>query len=256
MSESVAGPYVMSTIDDQLHFFARNGYVVVPSALSPAEVRLINATIDEDLVDNKGLWSGAAGRNQNVNILLARPELDFTMRPPSILQLMEAIIGPELCAEEHSVMIRNANPAGPTECVWHRDSDVGGTEPPYYTRYLSVVFYLTDVDETTHTFSVIPGSAQTADPGELDEYDQSAAHHIEGKSGTAVLVNSYTFHAGNVRNTAVERRTIHIYCGRSSDEHLSNCTIFPPRLWEGNDEATRHYYNRLNPISELVLNRF
>jgi len=123
-------------------------------------------------------------------------------------------------------------------------------------RICKSFLYLTDVDEMTHTFSVIPGSAQTADPGELGEYDQSAAHHIEGKSGTAVVVNSYTFHAGNVRNTAAERRTIHIYCGRSSDEHLSNCTIFPPRLWEGNDEATRHYYNRLNPISELVLNRF
>ena len=247
----------MSTTDDQLHFFAHNGYVVVPDALSPAEVHLINATIDENLVDNKGLWGNVeAGRYQNGNILLAQRELDFTMRPPSVLPLMEAIMGPELCAEEHSVMIRNANPEGPTACVWHRDSCRGSTEPPYYTRYLSVVFYLTDVDETTHTFSVIPESAQTADPGELDDYDLSAAHHIDGKSGTAVLVNSYTFHAGNVRDTAAERRSIHIYCGRSSDEHLSNYTIFPPRLWDGKDEATRRYYSRLNSISELVLNRF
>ena len=71
----------MSTIDDQLHFFARNGYVVVPNALSPAEVSLINATIDEDLVDSKGLWCRvSAERYQNENILLARQELDFTMR--------------------------------------------------------------------------------------------------------------------------------------------------------------------------------
>ena len=246
----------MSTVEDQLQFFARQGYVVVPDALSPAEVHLLKATIDRDLVDNEALWRGVtAGRRQNLSILLAQPELDFTMRPPSVLPLMEAIIGPELCAEEHSVMIRAANPDGPTECGWHRDSG-GGTEPPYYTRYLSVVFYLTDVDETTHTFSVIPASAQTADSRELEEYDISAAHHIEGKAGTAVLFNAYTFHAGNVRITTAERRTIHLYCGRASDEHVSNLTIFPPRLWEGKDEPTRRYYGRLNPISQLLLNRF
>lgn len=242
---------------EKLEFFALNGYVIVPEALTLAQVELINATIDRDLVDNESIWRGdPQERYQNVNILLAQPALDFTMRPPSVLPLMEAIMGPELCAEEHSVMIRATNSDGRTECVWHRDSCGGGTEPPYFTRYLSVVFYLTDVDENTHTFSVIPGSAQISDPKDLEEYDLSAAHHIEGKAGTAIFFNAYTIHAGNVRNTTSERRTIHLYCGHTSDGHVSNFTIFPPRLWEGQDDATGRYYSRLNPISQLLLNRF
>ena len=246
----------MSDLGDQLAFFSTNGYVVVPGALSSAEVDLINAVIDRDRDENASLWRVQPnGRCQNVNILLAQPELDFTMRPPSLLPLMEAIIGSELCADEHSVMIRAANPDGPTECDWHRDA-CGGTVEAYFTRYLSIVFYLTDVDDTTHTFSVIPGSAQTADPQGLEEYDLCTADHIVGCAGTAVLFNACTFHAGNVRNTASERRTIHLYCGRVSDDHLSNHTIFPPRLWSGQHEATRRYYSRLNPLSQLLKTHF
>ena len=241
----------------QLEFFAQNGYLVVPDALTPAEVGLANRTIDRDLTENKALWRPPSkGRSQSVNILLAQPDLDFTMRPPSVLPLMESIMGSDLCADEHSVMIRAANPVGPTECIWHRDSCAGGTEPPYYTRYLSVVFYLTDVNETTHTFSVIRGSAQTSEPKEIDEYDLTRAHHIEGSAGTAILFNAYTIHAGNVRNTTSERRTIHLYCGRTTDRSVSNFTIFPRRLWEGKDEATKNYYSRLNPISRLLVDRF
>ena len=115
---------------------------------------------------------------------------------------------------------------------------------------------LASFDETTHTFSILPGSAQADEYPPLDAYDLSNAVHIEGAAGTAVVFNAFTFHAGNVRQTTSERRTIHIYCGRKENRHLSNHTIFPRRLWEGKDEATRRYYSRLNPITELVLARF
>jgi hypothetical protein len=51
----------------------------------------------------------------------------------------------------------------------------------------------------------------------------------------------------------LERRTIHIYCGRVTDKHLSNHTIFPPRLWQGKDASTQKYYSRLNPITKEYL---
>lgn len=247
----------MSNIAEQLGFFAKNGYLLVPDALTLTEVELANATIDQDLAENETLWRHRPnGRSQSVNILLAQPNLDFTMRPTSVLPLMESIMGPAICADEHSVMIREANPTGPTECVWHRDSCGGGIKPPYFTRYLSIVFYLTDVDETTHTFSVVPGSAQTSQPKGIDEYDLTKAHHIEGTAGTAILFNAYTIHAGNVRNTTSERRTIHLYCGHTTDRFVSNFTIFPRRLWENKDDATKKYYSRLNPISQLIADRF
>lgn len=242
----------------QLDFFKQNGYLVVPDALSAAEVRTINNAIDRDLAENPVMWidRGEMGRRQNTHALLACPELDITMRPPKLLPLMNEIMGEHLCAEEHSVMLRAPNTDGDTKCRWHRDAHRDNAEPPYYTRYLSVVFYLTNVDDTTHTFSILPGTAQSTELSPLEAYDLSTAQHLVGPAGTAILFNAFTFHAGNVRHTASERRTVHIYCGRTTAPYLSNHTIFPRRLWEGKDEATQHYYSRPNPITQLLIERF
>ena len=246
---------------EQLVFFKENGYLVVPDALSDEEVKSINEAIDRDLVENPVMWidRGQTGRRQNVHALLACPEMDVTMRPPTLLPVMNAIMGQDISAEEHSVMLRAPNPDGDTQCRWHRDANrdnIGDAGPPYYTRYLSVVFYLTDVDDTTHTFSVLPGTAQSTERHPLEAYDLSTAQHLVGPAGTAILFNAATFHAGNVRRTTSERRTIHIYCGRTTDRYLSNHTIFPRRLWEGKDDATQRYYSRPNPITQLLIDRF
>ena len=246
---------------EQLEFFKENGYLVVPDALSVEDVRLINDAIDRDLVENTVMWidRGQTGRRQNVHALLACPEMDVTMRPPTLLPVMHAIMGKDICAEEHSVMLRAPNPDGDTQCRWHRDANrdnIGDADPPYYTRYLSVVYYLTDVDDTTHTFSVLPGTAQSTERHPLEAYDLSTAQHLVGPAGTAILFNAATFHAGNVRRTTSERRTIHIYCGRTTDRYLSNHTIFPRRLWEDKDDATQRYYSRPNPITQLLIDRF
>jgi hypothetical protein len=245
-------------VKEQLKFYQANDYVVVPDALSVDEVRTINRIIDRDLVENQPMWfEREDGHYQlNVHMLLAHPEFDITIRPPRLLSLIEAIMGPNLCAEEHSVRIRRPNSDGHTWCQWHRDASRLAAEAPHHTPYLSVVFYLTGVDDTTHTFSVVPGSAQSKELLPLDAYDLSTAHHITGPAGTAILFNASMFHAGNVRQTSSERRTIHIYCGRTTDRYLNNYTIFPRRLWEGKDEATQKYYSRPNPITKLLMERF
>ena len=243
---------------EQLDFFSENGYLVVPDALSADEVRTINNTIDRDMVENSLMWyEKEDGHCQlSVHILLAQPEIDFTMRPPSLLPLLEAIMGPDLCADEHSVRIRRPNPDGETWCHWHRDATRQSRQAPHSPPYLSVVYYLSDVDDTTHTFSVIPGTNRPDNLPPVDAYDLSTAHHIEGAAGTAIFFDTELFHAGNVRQTPAERRTIHLYFGRTTDRYLSNFTIFPRRLWQGKDQATQKYYSRPNPITKLMLNRF
>ncbi len=242
-------------LEEYLELFARDGYVVVPRALTAEEVGACNAAIDRDLQENLPLWQNRGnGRLQSVWALLAQPELDMTMRPPALLPLMQGILGPRICAEEHSVMIRGGSPEQ-TECVWHRDTQSVG-DPPYMTSALSVVFYLTDVDETTHTFSVLPRTVRSATLEPLEAQDLSTARHLTGPAGTAILFNAALFHAGAVRQTPRERRTIHIYCGRSSAPPMSNHTVFPRRLWEGKDEETRRYYSRRNQITNLLLERF
>lgn len=244
------------TTGESLAFYQENGYVVVPDALSAQEVQIVNEAIDRDLSENKPLWRNHGnGRLQSVHALLAQPDLDATARPPRLLPLMEAILGQDICVEEHSVMIRAPNPDGPVECHWHRDATHLPNQP-YHTRYLSIVLYLTHVSDVTHTFSVLPGTSQAPELPALNACDLSEARHLIGPAGTAILFNTALLHAGNVRQTPSERRTIHLYCGRSTDAGLSNHTIFPRRLWHGKDEATRRYYSRPNLITRLLLERF
>ena len=80
---------------EQLEFFKENGYLVVPDALSTEEVHSINEAIDRDLIENPVMWidRGQTGRRQNVHALLACPDMDVTMRPPTLLPLMQCNYG-------------------------------------------------------------------------------------------------------------------------------------------------------------------
>ena len=250
----------MPSIRDQLETFSQQGYLVIPNALEDVDVDAINAAIDEDIVEPNSFWIEREEGHValNVHMLLAYEVMDVSMRPPSLMPLLEGILGQDICAEEHSVRIRKPFKGEPY-CNWHRDG--GGwtgmpAGPPHYTHYVSVAFYLTDVHEPTHTFSVLPGWGQSDDLPSLANYDLHDADHIQGDKGTAVIFNAGMFHAGNVRSSDRERRTIHIYCGRASAPPISNYTIFPRRLWEGKDEATQRYYARPNAITRLLQDHF
>jgi ectoine hydroxylase-related dioxygenase (phytanoyl-CoA dioxygenase family) len=247
----------MSHLDQQLDTYHEQGYLVVPEALTPDEVDAVNAAIDGDLEADTPFWIEREDGHVrlNVHMLLAHEEMDVTMRPPSLLPILQGILGQDLCAEEHSVRIRRPF-TGQPYCHWHRDCGGWpqlGDPPGSDTHYVSVAYYLSDVDGTTHTLSVLPGSAsreQGLPP--LDHYDLATAHHIEGAKGTAVVFNAGMFHAGNVRRSQVERRTIHIYCGRPTAPPISNYTIFPRRLWDHEDDVIRRYYGKANPITKLL----
>lgn len=250
----------MISTQQQLDTYAESGYVVMPEALTADEVEAINAAIDRDLAAVTPFWIEREGGHTiiNVHAPLAYEEMDVSMRPPTLMPLLEAILGPDLRAEEHSVRIRRPY-AGDPYCHWHRDGHGWpelGTPPAYATHYVSVAFYLSDVDATTHTFSVVPGSAGGDVLPGLEHYDLDAAHHIEGPRGTAVVFNAGMFHAGNVRRGDVERRTIHIYCGRASSPPISNYTIVPRRLREHADAATRAYYSKPNAVTRLLQEGF
>ena len=144
-----------------LESYQKNDYVVVPDALSADEVRIVNEIVDRDLVENPAMWfEREDGHYQlNVHLLITHPEIDFTMRPLRLLPLLEAIMGPDLCAEEHSVRLRSAQSRwSPSVAVGTAMSVLERVKSLTPTPYISVVFYLSDVGDTTHTFSVLPGS--------------------------------------------------------------------------------------------------
>ncbi len=250
----------MLSLQKHLDDYAKVGYTVVENVLDAEDLDVINRVIDNDLLKKSPFWMEREHGNVviNVHMLLAYKELDVTMHTKKIMPIIESILGPEVNAEEHSVRIRRAFDSDPY-CSWHRDGHGWPqlkSAAPYFTNYVSVAYYLSDVNDTTHSFSVLPGSIRDGKLRDLSEYNQKNAHHIVGKEGTAVIFNAAMFHAGNVRKTNTERRTIHTYWGRSSNPPISNFTIFPERLGGSKDVRVQGYYRRHNPITKLLREYF
>lgn len=236
--------------------FARDGFLVLPGALTAAEVAELNAAIDRHRARFARLWMerGEGGRSQSVHVLLSCPEFDAGIAHPAVLPLVEALVGADAVFEEHSVMIRAPVDGEPPQTVWHRDVR-HLSDHPYGLFALSVVYYLTDVEATTHTFACVPESVEVkrAPREALPACDGAAGRDLLGPAGTAVLFNAGSCHAGRVRTTPRERRTVHIYYGHAGQVPLSEHTICPRRLVEHPEPSARRLFARPNQITRAVL---
>lgn len=236
---------------ESIQEFSANGYIIIPDALSSQEITDLNQAIDRDLNENSAMWKkGADGRNQNANILLSCPEFDATIRNPNLWPLAESLMGEKVCFEEFSVMIRDQWNETPPPPQWHRDT-VHLPKHPMAMLFLSIIYYLTDVDAETHCFGIVPETVESKRESPKD-LDATGSVPLYGKAGTAILFNAATCHAAVVRKTKSQRRTIHIYYGHHDQPALGNHTIFPARLLNSPDEQTQRFYSRPNTITRLV----
>lgn len=237
----------------QIDFFKENGYCVVPQALDAQEVGQINETLDADREAHPELWQNrGGGRFQNANVLLGCPSLDPLIFHPKILPLATRLMGDEICFSEFSVMIREPIAETPPESRWHRDTQ-HWVEHPLAILSLSVIYYLTDVDETTHCFGIVPESVDQKRKMPTDRNGAQAVP-LHGTAGTAILFNAASCHDVIYRTTTHARRTIHMYYGHRTQKATSNHTIFPGRLLRAQDEQTRRLFSRPNTITQLIQN--
>jgi lysophospholipase L1-like esterase len=165
---------------------------------------------------------------------------------------------------------------------------------PLALRNLSLVLYLDDVDARGHAFSVVPesvaekramlgeggtppvssirydpaappaGAAGAVPPEEEEGVDPSlrkvlggSAEDCVGPAGTAVLMNTGCAHAGTVRGTPRQRRTIHVYYGHDTQPPISFFTGFPHRLLQAGDESAegreaRRFFCRQGPLQRVL----
>jgi hypothetical protein len=236
---------------DPITFFETHHYLVIPDALTPDEVAAVNAAIDDDRERNAACWSKGA-RMQSANCLISQPAFDFLIRHPSFFEVARHVFDGDICFEEFSVMIRaGGQPEGSVE-GWHRDSTADPTHR-MGIRALSAIYYLTDVDETTARYALVPASQQLPEPARTGNGEEREGEvEILGPAGTCLLVNAGIWHCGKWGHGPRERRTAHIYYGRSTTPPLSNYTIFPRRLWDVPDPEQRRFYAKQNAITRMV----
>ncbi len=116
-----------------------------------------------------------------------------------------------------------------------------------------MIAYLTDVDETTHCFTISPEPAH----GPILEQDahlqRGGTTYLHGKAGTAIQFNSATVHGLTRRKTDNQRRILQMYYGHEGHAELSQVTIIPPRLWRDHPDAeTRRFFSKHSRYSRLM----
>ena len=199
---------------EALNFYRENGYVVVNS-LSGSEVSMLNSVCDE-WVHTRGSTIDVPGQGQLFFPLLNYPEVDFTVVHPATYPMVKEIMGgadkPRLIEfnyrgwEPETTETASHREDGsfaprPRGMSWHPDGvpnvslEERATRRPYGPPdLLSTFTYLTDVDESTPAFAVIPKSRRCRNIQELKR-DLGADYcevPIYGPAGTTCIVDRVT----------------------------------------------------------------
>ncbi len=239
-------------LEAQVQFFREHSFVVIPDLLSPAQVQAMNDAMDRDMAQNPFMWFTGGSPHYNCNLLLNEAVFEESIRPPALLRLLERLMGGPVCFEELAVRHR-VGEAHAVSTDWHRDRAYW-EEHPLHLDYPQIIYYLTDVDATTHCFSISPEPAD----GEILEpaahLQRGGIYDFHGSAGTGILFNAATLHGVTLRATDKARRTIQVYYGHPDRAPLSNVTLMPPRLWRDHpDPEIRRFYGKFNRYTELVL---
>jgi hypothetical protein len=237
--------------------FAATGFLNLGRFLDDAEVARYLELFEDDRMAYPYFWR-PFGHHQvaNYDALITSPQVDDVIRHPRILPVVEDLMGGPLCFGE--IGLRQMGPYdGELHQGWHRDRP-HWHEHPLRMDYIQLMIYLTDVDETTHCFSLSPESA--AAPFVANTQDQLAnggIEHLHGLAGTCVLFNVSVLHTATTRPTPHERKTIQIYYGHRHRPYLANDSGIPVALWRDHDDPeVRAFYGVLNERTRLYMAAF
>ena len=120
-------------------------------------------------------------------------------------------------------------------------------EQPLRIAYIQAMLYLTDVDETTHCFSISPESIGQDVLETEAQLERDGIHDLHGEAGTAILFNVSALYTATVRVTQKERKSVQTYYGHRHREFLSNDSLIPTDFWRDHPDAeVRAFYGVLN----------
>ena len=194
-----------------LEQFNRDGFLVLPDQLSPAEVATLQAGMERafatpsaeaQLYGMPDMW--------RPKMFEYGEEFEAMIDHPGIIDFCEAVLGKD-CHMIAETGLRTT--PGRTFSVWHVDDAVRLPLPegvqldpriPMPTYLINMNYYLCDVDEELGPTQFIPGSHRAGRSPRPEDNDQDGNPVFEGrtkvstpgKAGTLVLWNDQTWHQG------------------------------------------------------------
>jgi hypothetical protein len=244
-------PETRSDLESRIAFFTAHSYVLLPDLLSPEEVQTINAAIDVSREQTPTMWYWRGNPNTNCNLLLSEPTHDRLIRHPEVLALLDRLMGGPYCFEESAIQITEpSEESRPT--AWHRDCG-HWREHPLHLDYPQLIVYLTDVDESTHCFTISPEPAGGEILDASAQVEQRGTVYFHGRAGSGILLNAAALHGLTRRKTTNQRRILQVYYSHPHRPAIGDNTLVPPRLWRDHpDPEVRRFYSKHNAYSRLV----
>ncbi len=263
-------------LDAAYAFFAEYGFVVLRDCLKQTELDFLNAFYDTTQASMPERW-GLEGRrkphhrNQGLiysQPLLDHPELDGYTRHPSSFPLVAKILGGAEHARMSEFNFREAPlNSGKGTMNFHHDNVVSNRliRTPYLPcDWVCAIHYLTDVQQDTPSFCVVPGSQRFETLREAYEAlgDEYVEVPIYGVAGTCVIYDTGIYHTRYDGDGVQMRRTWHQYYARggwlrsalpTTDRYirpptppLTDWNLFPERLVMSDDPETRMFFSHWN----------
>jgi ectoine hydroxylase-related dioxygenase (phytanoyl-CoA dioxygenase family) len=172
--------------------FERDGFVVVPGALRPAEVERLEAAVDR-------VWDEEAGADGPLH-RLAFAGLDDSFLElvdhPSSLPLVADVLGPNIYVYHCHLDVHPPEPLAEPRWRWHQDGGRQNVElaSPRPRLSVKVAYFLTAVPTAEHgALRVVPGSHRRDSlPRACEPAD---AEPVLVEAGSAVLFDRRLWHA-------------------------------------------------------------
>jgi len=230
--------------------FHKRGFLIIPNALSAIQVSELNRVVDRDLEKHGDEWvTFDESLMETPDVISRTDKFDFTIENSVTLGLLRSFIGELITFEEFEIIIRNPTAKSHDIKSWHRDA-TRDYNRRMEIEYVSLVYYLTDVTESDHCLSIIPGSHyRRVDLNPLD-VSPGSEFDVIGPAGTAVIFHGRCIHAGKLKPHSRQRRTLHVYFARSDQHRYSEWTEIPERLYKKNDvRLPPLLYSKWNPAA-------
>ena len=205
----------MSALTDaQRLFFETNGYLVIPEALSPAELSRVRGAAGRAEERWRGDTALPGARGDNLQQVQAPIEYDDVLfdllEHPATFPLIREILGDDVSMIDNDYFI--SPPHTGSHAHWHHDVGMPGVYHPRSVMMVKLFFLLEDVAEDGGCTLFLPGSHRFPTEFRLPKVetptDMPGHVKMAFPAGTAYFFNGRCYHAATPNNSDRARRAL------------------------------------------------
>lgn len=206
---------------EQRAFWDANGYLAIPNALSPDELKTVRAAADRAEAKWRADKSLPGNRGPNLEQVLAPIEYEDALLAllvhPKTFPVAREILGEDISMVDNDLFMTPVRQQ--THANWHFDECLPGVLHPGSVMMVKVFFLLTDVPPGGGGTAILPGSFRNPSDAKMPRPDDPknlpGAVRMEHPAGTAYLFHGHTYHAALNNETDVVRKVLIYNYGHS-----------------------------------------